>query len=78
MGDSTEQNVFYKIYLGEANKNLVEMKYDKCLNCAIEKHKIIKLVKTTWNKLFARTLTNRKTIAERGWYPLNQNFLCVA
>ena len=65
VGDSIEQNGCYKIYVGEAKKNLVEMKYDKRLNCTIEKHKIIKLVKTSWNKSFERTLTNRKTIAER-------------
>ena len=77
VGDSTEQNGCYKMYLGEAKKRLVEMKYDKYLNFTIGKHEIIKSVKTAWDKSFARTVTNKNAIAERRWFPLNCNLLCI-
>ena len=30
---------------------------------------------TSWGKRFARLCTNKKAVAERGWGPLNYNFL---
>jgi hypothetical protein len=37
----------------------------------INKHDIMGLVRTAWDKSFGRVETNRKAIADRGWGPLN-------
>mmetsp|Transcript_13738 Transcript_13738/g.25861 ORF Transcript_13738/g.25861 Transcript_13738/m.25861 type:complete len:184 (-) Transcript_13738:432-983(-) len=36
---------------------------------------IVIIVNDAWNNSFARVSTNRKAIAERGWYPYNRNIL---
>ena len=42
----------------------------------IEPYAIIVLVNQAWAQSFARSRTNtKKAIADRGWYPLNQNLL---
>ena len=41
------------------------------LEYKIEKHDIVGIVHYAWNTSFARVETNKKAIANRGWYPVN-------
>ena len=41
----------------------------------IEAHEIINIVNYALARSFARTVSNRKAITARGWYPLNRALL---
>ena len=41
----------------------------------IEPWEIMNIVNATWDKLFARRETNKKAIAERGWFPYSRNLI---
>ena len=45
------------------------------MNCKIEKMDVVLLVQKAWAVSFARVDPNKKTIAERGWGPLNYALL---
>ena len=75
VGDSSEQNGAYKIALAKAKEDLIERKQTKMMSPTIEPFEIVPLVNTAWAHSFARPLSNKKAIAERGWYPLNRNLL---
>jgi hypothetical protein len=44
---------------------------------AIDKKDIVDLVARAWDDSFARILTNKKAVADRGWSPLNYNCLLL-
>jgi hypothetical protein len=70
--DSAEQNGAFKI-AGEKRKEFVlQEKSQLRLNFKIEKQQdIVGIVHYAWNASFARVETNKKAIANRGWYPTN-------
>ena len=41
----------------------------------IEPYEIIPLLNTAWGGYFGRPISNKKSIADRGWNPLNRNIL---
>mmetsp|Transcript_25328 Transcript_25328/g.29831 ORF Transcript_25328/g.29831 Transcript_25328/m.29831 type:complete len:179 (+) Transcript_25328:1555-2091(+) len=41
----------------------------------IEPYEIIPIINAAWDKSFGRVSTNKKAIAERGWWPYNRNLL---
>ena len=75
VGDSSEQNGAYKVALTKAKENLIKQKHKKMMKLTIEPYEIIPLVNHAWAQSFARPISNRKAIAERGWNPLNRNLL---
>ena len=75
VGDSSEQNGSYKIGLARAKQDLIDKKKVKQMIPTIYPYKIIPLINTAWAQSFARPSSNKKAIAERGWYPLNRNLL---
>ena len=75
VGDSSEQNGAYKIALARAKEDLIQKKTEKMMKLTIEPYEIIPLVNTAWAKLFARAVSNKKAIADCGWYPLNHDLL---
>ena len=54
---------------------LVELKEGKMMKPTIEPYEIIILINYAWAHSFARPLSNKKAIADRGWFPLNRALL---
>jgi len=77
VGDSSEQNGCFKMALTKAKQELVTKKNESGLDYTINKTDVVGLVRQAWKSSFARTQTNRKAIATRGWGPraLNYNAL---
>ena len=75
VGDSSEQNGAYKMALSRKKELLVELKEQKMMKPTIESYKIIILINYAWDHSFARPLSNKKAIADRGWFPLNRALL---
>ena len=59
----------------QANMKLVQKKADCCLEFAVEKTDVVLLVHQVWKESFAMMTTNKKTIVERAWGPLNYMLL---
>jgi hypothetical protein len=68
-GDSAEQNGSFKIAVKKRKEIDLQEKARLCLECKIEKHGIVGIVHYAWNASFVRVETNKKAIANRGWYP---------
>jgi hypothetical protein len=75
VGDSSEQNGYFKTLLGNAKKDLVSFKIRHNLPLSLNSEDIIPLLNKAWYPSFANKITNRKAIAARGWCPLNRNLL---
>jgi hypothetical protein len=75
VGDSAEQNGMFKMLLGEAKRQLISFRSDHGLSITIRNEDIVPLVNKAWNDSFGRKVTNKKAIAERGWFPANRNVL---
>jgi hypothetical protein len=75
VGDSSEQNGCFKMALMRYKRELLQKKESVNEEFAIQKEGITYLVAQGWEDLFARAANNRKAIAERGWGPLNYNWL---
>ena len=75
VGDSTEQNGCFKMYLTHAKRDLLTKKTLYNLPYAIEKTDVVGIVSHAWDQSFATERTNQKAILDRGWGPLNYNAL---
>lgn len=75
VGDSPEQNGEFKMKLSEAKRRLVRYKDDRNIPRGICNEDIIPLLNFSWPSSFGRIRTNKKAIAERGWYPPNRILL---
>ena len=73
--DSKDQNGSFNIALTKAKQKLLEYKVNKCMPGTLEATDMIPLINKAWEHSFARELTNKKAITERGWNPLNYNLL---
>jgi len=77
VGDSSQQNSAYMVS-GEFKKELIKKKEQTMMRLTIKPYKIITIINYAWSRSFARPVSNKKTIAERGWYPLNRALLLNA
>lgn len=75
VGDSAEQNGMFKMLLGEAKRQLTSFKSDRGIPISITYGDVIPLVNKAWPLSFGRKSTNKKAIADRGWFPPNRNIL---
>lgn len=75
VGDSSEQNGVFKQMLTDLKRRLTRFKSDHNMPIAIASEDIVVLVSAAWPTSFGRIRTNKKAIAERGWYPPNRNLL---
>ncbi len=69
VGDSSEQNGSFKIAFSKAKDDLVAFKMRQGWEVTLEAYDIIPLINVAWEKSFARVNTNKKAIADRGWFP---------
>jgi len=69
VGDSTEQNGTFK------NDLLTKRSHEQISSLSIQPTDIIPLVNKAWDASFARVDSNKKAIAERGWFPYNRALL---
>jgi hypothetical protein len=75
VGDSSEQNICFKMALTKYKRDLLTRKELVGGEFAIEKEDVPCLVSRAWQDLFAQIHTNKNAIAERGWTPLNYDCL---
>ena len=75
VGDASELNGNFKVEWYREKANLLVWKYSKTLSCSIQPYDIMPLLNTIFHKAFGRVEGNRKTVADRGWYPPNQKLL---
>lgn len=76
VGDSAEQNGCFKMGTYKAKEALLRHHEDGMLgHLGIQPSDIITVVNEAWKGSFARVETNKKAIAERGWFPYNRNVL---
>ena len=73
--DSAEQNGAHNISSTKAKQEIVRRKEALSLPPTIEPYEIIPIINKAWDDSFARVVTNRKAIADRGWWPYNRNLL---
>ena len=71
VGDASEQNGALNMGLSKAKEWLLKEKQKKTMKLTIEPYEIIVLINMAWQQSFGCQITNKKAIAERGWYPLN-------
>jgi hypothetical protein len=71
VGDSAEQNGSFKIQLKKAKEAVLEQKAKLHLPYKVEKEDIIGIIHRAWKNSFAKVESNKKAIADRGWYPKN-------
>ena len=60
---------------GDFKANLIKRKETMMMPLTIEPHEIILIINYAWKKSFAPCTSNKKAIAERGWFPLNRALL---
>jgi hypothetical protein len=76
VGDSSEQNGCYKMNVTIAkDKILTQRESNMISDIGIMPTDIMVIVNQAWDKSFARVHTNKKAIAERGWFPYNRILL---
>lgn len=76
VGDSVEQNGCFKMATYRAKDQILAHREKNPMGVlGILPSDIIIIVNEAWERSFARVRTNKKTIAERGWYPFNRNVL---
>ena len=75
VGDSSKQNGAYKISLAKMKAELLQNKQTKMMKPTIEGYEIIILVIYACAHSFAFHDSNKKAIADCGWYPLNRRLL---
>ena len=75
MADSSEQNGSYKSeWVREKNKLLL-YRIRMGMSPELSKGDILPLLNRVWNLSFALTISNRKAVRDRGWYPANYMLL---
>jgi hypothetical protein len=75
VGDSSEQNGYFKMLLNLAKRRLVSFKLKHNIPICLTGEDIVPLINAAWDKSFGNVKTNKKAIAVRGWNPLNKNLL---
>lgn len=75
VGDAPEQNGCFKINIFKGKKHMFRQKSILGLETKLKRSDIIPLINMAWKKSFAKTESNRRAIAERGWNPLNRRLL---
>ena len=76
VGDSPEQNGSFNMASVQVKKELVEQKEMMMLASPnIEAHDIMTIISRAWYKSFHCVDSNKKAIAERGWFPYNRNLM---
>ena len=72
VGDSSEQNGTFNIEMTKAKEALVELQQKKCIGSQkLEATDIMLLMNKAFSKLFGNVNSNKKAIAEQGWFPFN-------
>jgi hypothetical protein len=75
VGNSTEQNVCFKMALTKHKRNLLHAKALVGQDFTLNKEDVIPVVHKAWNGSFACVNSNQNAIAKRGWMPLTYNCL---
>ena len=74
VGDAPEQNSSLNTASVVKKREIFEDKEKHMLNkLTIEPHNIIMILNYAWERSFARVISNKKSIAEREWFPYNHN-----
>ena len=74
-GNLRKQNGTYKMALVKGKEELIKKKLTKMIKPTIELYEIIVIINQAWAHYFICSRTNKKSTANRGWYPLNCNVL---
>ena len=77
VGDAPEQNGAFNQALVRAKRDMMTLRELHDLPLSLQPTDIMLLICQAWEKSFARIESNRKAIAERGWYPFNRNLLLL-
>ena len=76
VGDAPEQNGAHNQASVVEKRNIMERKEKQMYNRpTIETYEIIQIINKAWAQSFARVNSNKKAIAERGWYPYNRQLM---
>ena len=75
VGDSSQQNEAYNMELGAYKTNLIDEKDIMMMQLTIEPYQIIMMVNYAWDCSSGRTVSNKKVIIDRYWYPLDLQLL---
>ena len=77
VGDAAEQNGAFNQALVRVKRDMMALRELHDLPLSLQPTDIMLLIRQAWGKSFARIESNRKAIAERGWYPFNRNLLLL-
>jgi hypothetical protein len=72
VGDSSEQNGTYKMYLSRGKEELIRKKTAAGLPPEIDKTDIVGLVSYAFEPSFGNETNNGRAMCQRGWQPLNR------
>ena len=76
VADSTQQNGQFKMLLNKKKRELFRQRIDSCQqDMYLGRIDIIPLINECWHAAYGDVCSNRRAIAERGWYPYNCNLL---
>lgn len=76
VGDSSEQNGSFKMAMTKAKDEILKRRERLGIGeLGIQPSDIMLLIRNSWNQSFAKVESNKKAIAERGWFPYNRNLL---
>ena len=76
VADSTQQNGRFKMLLNKKKRELFRSRIDSCQqDMYLGRTDIIPLINECWHQAYGDKNSNRRAIAERGWYPYNRNLL---
>ncbi len=75
VGESSEQNGYFKMALTKYNRDLLRAKEKAGVEFGINKEDVSYIVSQAWTHSFACVVQNKSAIADCGWNPLNFNCL---
>jgi hypothetical protein len=75
VADSSEQNGTFKIFETEAKDRLLKYKLERRMASTFGPTDIIPILNFAWERSFVKVKSNKKAIAERGWFPCNRSLL---
>ena len=75
VGDSAEQNGHFNTALRKAKNDSVALKSSLSMNLKLVPTDAMILIRKAWDPSFGNIATNKKAIAERGWFPFNRMLL---
>jgi hypothetical protein len=78
VGDSSEQNGSFKMAMMKAKDEILKRRERLGIGeLGIQPLDIILLISNSWTQPFAKVESNKKAIAERGWFPYNRNLMKI-